>query len=221
MSIFWPDPITCDDCGHVNQVETPRSVNGQRAPQHRKAVLDGTFQVFVCEKCAVPFRIEPGFFYIDLSRRQWFGVFPPSHEPEWARWEEATYLSMHRGVGASAPPIAQQWQDGLMTRVVFGVAALREKLVAHDAGIDDRVLELAKLDLVRSGAVELDATARTRLVAADAECLQLIAGDDVIEIPRARLEAMELKPWRALWNELADAIFVDVARLLLPAVAVA
>jgi hypothetical protein len=39
-------------------------------------------------------------------------------------------------------------------RVVFGYRALREKLVAWDSGLDDRVVEAVKGDLLRADGVE-------------------------------------------------------------------
>src|SRR4029079_15944705 len=34
-------------------------------------------------------------------------------------------------------------------RLIFGLAALREKLITFDAGLDDRVVELLKIQLLR------------------------------------------------------------------------
>ena len=57
-------------------------------------------------------------------------------------------------------------------RCVFGLPALREKLIAADAGLDDRLVEAFKLSLFETVAgLPFEAARRPRLVVADADTL--------------------------------------------------
>lgn len=55
---------------------------------------------------------------------------------------------MFRDCFEAGPPIAQDMGARFKRRVVFGFRALREKLVLWDAGLDDRVVEAVKGDLL-------------------------------------------------------------------------
>jgi len=45
--------------------------------------------------------------------------------------------------------VRKEFAPRMLRRVVIGLGSLREKLLALDAGLDDRVLELLKLDMLR------------------------------------------------------------------------
>ena len=47
MSIFHSAQAICGSCGTRNLVERTASVNADRAPEYRDAILDGSFKVAV------------------------------------------------------------------------------------------------------------------------------------------------------------------------------
>ena len=110
----------------------------------------------------------------------------------------------------------------LQARVVFGWAGLCEKLIAAEAGIDDRTLELAKVAVIRSdGAIKLGPDREFRLLGATPE--QLVFGwlrsatedlEEEIGAPRELLAEIEAAPqdWDELRAEVVGPMFVDFRR---------
>jgi hypothetical protein len=96
------------------------------------------------------FRIEPEFVYMDLARGQYIGVWPASKRGEWQVCAARTRSTFDDALGKNAPASAASIGARLEVRAVFGWPALVEKLLARQAGIDDRTLEAAKLAVMRS-----------------------------------------------------------------------
>jgi hypothetical protein len=69
-------------------------------------------------------------------------------EPAWQELETEPVRAFERACGANAPAIAQGAGKGMKIRTVFGLLALREKLICFEAGLDDVVLELLKFRLM-------------------------------------------------------------------------
>lgn len=107
-------------------------------------------------------------------------------------------------------------------RAVFGVPALAEKLRCFDAALDDRLLEVLKLELLGEQPVPLAPGRAPRLAAAGADDLLFVLtaptdAADAIRVPRARLERL-----RERRDELAGAIrklsagpYVDIGRVVI------
>src|SRR5207244_5102653 len=87
--------------------------------------------------------------YVDVARGQWIAAFPFARLGQWKELEEQTRATFTRAYGEKASAAAQEIGAGLKARLTFGWAALREKLVAADKGLDDVILELAKTAIVR------------------------------------------------------------------------
>jgi len=139
---------TCPACSEIFQLDACESVNADRRPDLRDAVVDGSFQVIGCPKCDAHFRLDPLFNYLDMGRGQWISVQPLSSMPDWIENEDEALVTFSKAYGAEAPPAAKEIGDDLRPRLVFGWAALREKLVAADCQLDDVALELLKLAIV-------------------------------------------------------------------------
>jgi len=141
MAIFHPHSLRCV-CGATLTVELADSINVKRSPEARERILRGELHRAACPRCARKFTIEKPFYYTDFQRNALFKVFP---REERHHWKQAS-IDLD---GASRLIPAQLSGDGARTlRVIFGMDALREKLIAQDAHIDDRSLELLKVLLV-------------------------------------------------------------------------
>lgn len=202
------------------------SVNGGRAPHLRAQILDGTFQRFDCPRCGAATPVDPRFTYVDLSAGQFMGVYPAWADVEWRRLEAETLGLYDRNLGAHAPPPARAVTDELTVRVVFGLAALREKLVIFGAGLDDVAVELVKLDLVRTWpGVVLRPAAAIRLVAVEESALRFharIPGPEGVPAqlaeavaPRTALDEVDVQSEAG--RQISGDAFRDLGRLLLPA----
>jgi CpXC protein len=227
MSTYALRAVQCPNCDDTREREVTTSLNASRSPEVRDAIIAGTFQVFTCEVCGHPVVYTGEFPFLDLDRGQFIGVFPLSYETDWRRYEERTAASFSRSLGADAPPVAQSLGEGVEVRCVFGLPALREKLIAADAGLDDRLVEAFKLSLFETVAgLPFEARRRPRLVVADADTLVFaIPADpsdpdqDALRLPieRTRYDDFVGTADRdELLAAMAPGAYVDTGRVLIP-----
>lgn len=141
MTVFLPHDVRCG-CGHAFEAALARAVDAGSSPDVRAAILDGTFHRVGCPSCGQSFTVEKSFVYMDLKRSTVISVRP---RPERHLFHAATQeLDEARGMLSDALPTAR-----CRSRVVFGLQELREKLVAQDSGLDDRLVETLKLYILR------------------------------------------------------------------------
>jgi hypothetical protein len=224
MSLFYTVTAHCPACEAANTVQLSASVNADRRPDLREAILDGTFQATTCSSCGAAVRLPSHITYIDMRRRQWILVEAIARIDDWQAVEtEATDL-FNESFGPAAPPVQREVGADLQTRLVFGWPALREKLIAGEAGLDDVVLELMKIAVLRNvPAPPMSDGTEMRLVVADAETLTMrwiesVSEKAVADLPIERSLyddlAADLEPWAALKAELEAGRYVDVNRIL-------
>jgi hypothetical protein len=113
-----------------------------RLPSARQEILNGTFQRFQCTECDEHFLFEGTTVYTDFDRMDYVAVEPPPAR-NWRAVREKHQQAYDRNVELG-PPVARELASGFRTRLVFGLGALREKLIVWDANLDDRLLELCK-----------------------------------------------------------------------------
>lgn len=224
MSVFKPVACDCPACGSAIRIDACDSVNGVRRPDLRRDILEDRFQRTRCSACRSEFRIDPAFTYLDVERGQWMLVRPAGDLPQWQRFEAQARAIHAEAFGADADAAARTIGARLTVRVTFGWPALREKLLCAAHGIDDVVLELLKLALLRQlGDLPLSDTVELRLVDAGAQLLRLAwlqAADgarvEQLEVPREMLAGLadEGADWQALRAELAAAPYVDWQRFV-------
>lgn len=238
MSQYQQRSLTCPHCQHVTVREVAVSLDAERAQAERQQILDGTFQRFSCPECGQMARADGPLVWLDFDGKKWVGVLPEPMERQWWKYEREPAQAFQRNMLENAPPIVQSWAPGFIIRAVFGLEALREKLVAWEAGIDDQLLEAYKLALLRSmGPFELGPAARPRLRAVRREA----AADDggakqVLEmwvprqeegkelriakmaIDRAEVDRAEAhrQEWEPVIRALAEGPYVDLGRLFIP-----
>jgi hypothetical protein len=227
MSVFRSVTVACPACTTEQDFELVLSVNADRRPDLRESILDGSFQRVACATCGVTFRLEPELTYIDLKRGQFLGVWPWARRTDWPAAATQTQETFDLAFGAQATPEAKAIGDKLVARAVFGWPALVEKLLAADAAIDDRSLEIAKVVASSRGSVmPVPGQTELRLVAVDAEGLVLswVRPSDQslgasMRVPRQLIADIEAEPeaWRALRDDVGEGIVVDFQREALAA----
>ncbi len=225
MSIFATVTLTCPDCGATNATEWAASVNADRRPDLRAAILDGSFQAHECSECGARLRLPSHLTYLDTGRGQWIVVEDPGQLPGWAAQEADAKTLFAESYGASAPPAARALAANMQPRLVYGWAGLREKLICHDLGLDDLTLELLKLAMLRDGqGFRLGGSQALRLAGGDAGVLRLDLLDGEVEavqgtaeVPRAGYDAIAADPgpWADLRALFDGALFIDAARTTL------
>ena len=225
MSVFRTQKLACPSCQGPVEFQTVISINADRRADLRAAILDGSFQRESCPNCGRAFRLEPEMVYFDLGRRQWLLVRPVGARHDWPALETQARNLFAAAFGNNTPAGMREQIQSIHPRVTFGWAALREKILCVEHGLDDATLELLKVSTIRG----LDNTPLTdetelRLVNVEGEELVLAwirsVPEEVAEtlrIPRALYDeiAADTEGWKSLRSELESALFVDVYRLLL------
>lgn len=147
MSTWALREFPCATCGETLQAPLLKAMHITRLPEVKRQIRDGTFQVFRCDQCGQHTHVEKATVYTDFDAGHHVGVELPST----VDWQEAK--ARHRKVYDDAfllgPPIAAELATRTLHRVVFGLRALREKVLAWDAGLDDALVEVAKLELMQ------------------------------------------------------------------------
>lgn len=228
MSLFKTTALACPACNRPLSFQTVYSVNADRRPDLRAAILDGSFQRMDCPHCGAGFRLDCDFTMLDIGRGQWIVAAPVAAIADWQAREAQAREMFGRAYGAEAPAIAREIGQRLRPRIVFGWPALREKLVVADFGLDDVALEAVKATVLRASTVPIpgQAVAELRLVAADSKELLLAwqrsydgATGDVLSAPRALHDSIATDGgdgWAAFRAGFEGALFVDLKRELVP-----
>jgi hypothetical protein len=225
MSIFNEARATCANCGNEQAISLAASVNADRRPDLRDAILDGTFQAEACAKCHGPMRLPAHLTYLDVERGQWILVQDAAALEDWDSEETEARGIFEENFGPDAPPASREIGEGLTPRLVFGWPALREKLIAGDISVQDVPLELMKITIVRDvpGSPIADQT-ELRLTGGDDDVLhfawvnsateQTVSG---LDVPREVYRDIEEQPedWIELREQFEGAFFVDMKRLIL------
>lgn len=228
MSLFSSVAVACPSCGKPNDFQLVASVNADRRPDLRDAILDGTFQLGTCSSCGTQYKPPPTMTYIDVGRSQWILVRPSESLTEWALLEEHARRSFDGAFGSGAPASAREIGKAISPRVTFGWPALREKILCVQHGLDELWLEMLKASIMRDvpgGRLGDDVELRLEAVEGDPEGDQLIMGwvDPRSErslgaarVPADILQDLAAEPevWSALSGGLAGRAYLDINRLL-------
>jgi hypothetical protein len=220
MSVFRDLAVTCPACGHIANHSVAESINAGNRAELRQQILDDTFQRFPCEACSAVIVVDGPLLLFDLKRHHWLELFPAGWEGAWKALELETVRRFQQTVEELAPPVIQDQADEFVVRTVFGIDALREKLVALDAGVDDRALEAAKLGLLRDDPRLIgDPDIRIRLRTATSDALSLAVlhrgrRRGQLELPRSDLDTTSTEAWQPTRDAIGSGTFVDANRLL-------
>ncbi len=223
MSIFHTAGAKCANCGTLAEVQRTASVNADRRPDLRAAVLDGSFQAIKCGKCGTEMRLPPHLTYLDLGHNQWIAAEPSSLLDQWPEAEAETRKAYDLAFGEEATPAARAIGETLKPRLVFGWPALREKLIADDLGLDDVTLELLKMAVMREvNEPPLGDQSELRLFGGDAGNLQFAWIDTrseqhivELDIPREIYDdvAGDAEAWAPARAQFEGKLLVDLRRL--------
>ena len=229
MSVYQDRVLTCPHCGHQEARKVAMSIDAERGARERAAILDGTFQRMACGACGGAFRADGPLIYLDFDAKLWLGVLPAPWESAWWEHEDEPRDAFERQMIENCPPLVRSWAPGFVVRAMFGLEQLREKLLAHGAGIDDRVLEAYKLDLLRGlGPYDLNPRARPRLREADAESVLFdvprptpaepgrIAKIRVARAEIDRVAAARGAEWASTIAAVSAGPYVDLGRIFAP-----
>jgi len=198
-------------CGATVSVFCADSINAERHPHMRDAILSRTLHVFRCGACGSSIAVDKPLLYVDLARRELYAMHPASERAGERAHGEALIATWSSSVGDTAGAAARAAFDGdhFHVRLCYGLEELREKIVAHDAGLRDLPLEALKVETL-AGSDELQKLSVTALRLdgfAAGGGLALLAErptdpptvlDLGIVVDRARYDALAELPWQDL-----------------------
>ena len=156
-----------------------------RLPEVREAILQESFQHFKCPSCQFINRVEKQSIYTDFEHQHYVAVELPMFD----NWREK--VKLHREAFDQSfswgPPMTQQMGRSMLTRLVFGLRALREKLLIWDAGFDDRVIEIGKREILKRTKIDTNRFF-LRLLAVQNPSMNLFLG--LFERPKSKESAL-------------------------------
>lgn len=227
MSLFRSVSLTCPACGTAQAFEAVLSVNADRRPDLRQAIVDDDFQRVSCSNCAQELRLDPDFTLLDQERGLWVAAQPLVQLAHWQGQEQAARAMFDEAYGSGASRGAQAIGAKLRPRTTFGWAAIREKLFIADQSLDDTTVELLKMATLRSGApAPIARDTELRLVDVQGEDLVLAwllstdqSVDSTLSVARSLYDDIAADSegaWAPLREKVGAGLFVDFNRLLLP-----
>lgn len=163
--------------------------------------------------------------FTDFRRGEWVRVATPSSLPRWQQLEHDTEAQFQRAMLHGAP-VVSSLAETFRVRLVFDVGELRERLLIADAGLDDAIVECAKLACVaeRPELVGPGQRIRLREVSAGGSIVFATVSAESPDRDLARWSARagvlarisaDRASWRARNPELFERAFVSLDRYLL------
>ncbi|TMQ14068.1 MAG: hypothetical protein E6J90_03330 [Deltaproteobacteria bacterium] len=196
MSITTTRSFQCR-CGEPLEVTVADSLNAGRHPHLRDALIAMELHRFTCEACGATTLVDTPFTYFDHERKQLFLVLRrgdlASEAEGIARLAELYKVTF----GEAASPGVQALGAGMMVRLCLGVLAVRDKVIADEARLNDLVLEELKCQVLASyPELALHAVVALWLDRVTADELVLLAESAhaaehrVVHVPRAAYDAL-------------------------------
>jgi uncharacterized protein YbaR (Trm112 family) len=225
MSRFLGTQIVCPLCKTRFAFEAVHSVNADRRPELRDAILLNEFQSLACPQCGEGFRLAPSFNYMDVGHGQWIVAAPVTGLADWRDREDDALVLFARSYGADAADAAREIGRRMTPRITFGWPALREKILINELGLDDVVVEACKAAVMRSSS-KLPFSADTDLRLMNLKGDKLVMAwqrsadgqvGDALGVPKKLYDAIAANAdgrWSSLRGEFDGALFVDLNRLL-------
>jgi len=223
MSLFRPKNLTCPSCGALITMDAVGSINADRRPDYREDILENRFQDVTCGACNATFRLQPDFNYLDAGRGQWIAALPAARMQDYLGAEDEAAALFATSYGDKAPKAAQVVGDQLSVRLTFGWPAVREKLLLREHDLDDAIIELVKLDVLRrvpSAPMKPGVELRVFDVGAEFMGMVWIETDteavlEELKVPRALYDAIaeNAEAWEKVHGQLTNGAFVDLQKL--------
>jgi hypothetical protein len=217
MSTFTHAKVACSACDHVFDADVAESLHISTRPDIRADILAGRFHHFQCPACLAWTTIEKLLAYTDFTRQHWFTVVATVELPFLAQWREFADATFRATMIERSPAMVRdEMAPRMRRRLVFELASLREKLIAFDHGLDDRVLEVLKLEILRERGLLPDVRLGCHLTAVSPDTLSFELAQpgappviDRVAVARVDYDRLaagtdELSGrWPELWDDIA------------------
>jgi hypothetical protein len=125
-------------------MEVCESLNPERRPHLKAALLAGELHRFLCASCGRAGVVDAELLYFDFERRQILITFPFADLPRADACAARAAATFERVLVLQAPRVIRELAPRFLQRVCFGLEDLREKVLLADAGLADVALEELK-----------------------------------------------------------------------------
>ena len=129
MSIIKEASAPCSKCGEKQVIKIYRSINVSEDPQLKEKVRNGSLFLWECPHCGQVNLAKYETLYHDPAARLMVWLLPEGEISQ----EQMKAITMHTKA-----------MGGYTLRRVADMGSLMEKVLIHDAGLDDVVLEMCK-----------------------------------------------------------------------------
>ena len=129
MSIIKEASAPCSKCGEKQVIRIYRSINVSEDPQLKEKVRNGSLFLWECPHCGQANLAKYETLYHDPAARLMVWLLPEGDISE----TQMKAITMHTKA-----------MGGYTLRRVTDMGSLMEKVLIHDAGLDDVVLEMCK-----------------------------------------------------------------------------
>lgn len=129
MSIIKEASAPCSKCGEKQVIRIYRSINVSEDPQLKEKVRNGSLFLWECPHCGQVNLAKYETLYHDPAARLMVWLLPEEDISE----TQMKAITMHTKA-----------MGGYTLRRVTDMGSLMEKVLIHDAGLDDVVLEMCK-----------------------------------------------------------------------------
>lgn len=129
MSIIKEASAPCSKCGEKQVIRIYRSINVSEDPQLKEKVRNGSLFLWECPHCGQVNLAKYETLYHDPAARLMVWLLPEGDISE----TQMKAITMHTKA-----------MGGYTLRRVTDMGSLMEKVLIHDAGLDDVVLEICK-----------------------------------------------------------------------------
>ena len=129
MSIINEALAPCSKCGQQHKITVFRSINISENPELKDKVRDGSLFLWECPHCGQVNLAKYETLYHDPAARLMVWLVPSGEISE----SQMKAITMHTKA-----------MGGYTLRCVNDMGSLMEKVLIHDAGLDDVVIELCK-----------------------------------------------------------------------------
>jgi hypothetical protein len=213
--------LSCPSCNVSFDAKLYSSINADRHPELRQAILDNSFHRHPCS-CGTNIQLAvEDLNYLDIGRKQWLAIHERSKLGYWRKYEEKTQALFDMALGKDAPKSAREIGAGLSPQLVFGLNALREKLLIHDYGFDDVTMECVKLTIMKEESIAPAAEQELRLTGRKdgALLIELLNTDNqkvvtAFGVPENLYKEIAAnQAWVEIAKNLASGPFVDMQKM--------
>ena len=125
------EELKCPKCGHVQLWKKYSLINVTEKPDLKEKILKNHVFYFDCENCDLVAPLTYDSYYLDSKKKLLIALAPaltPERREEMKVWEE---------------------KKGFTKRIVDNINDLKEKIMIADNHLDDRVVEMIKIQYLR------------------------------------------------------------------------